>query len=82
VQTLAAYVIFLLVIMGIGVAIIFGAIFSLVAFAGIAWMKSRPGFRTCQRSISEGLARIAARIGNQLHVVQRVLRAPLFHTHR
>jgi len=82
VQTLAEYVIFLLVIAGIGVAIIFGAIFSLAAYAGIAWMKSRPGFRIWQRSISEESARTAARIANQLHVVQRVLRAPLFHTHR
>ena len=78
-QTLAAYVIFLLVITGIGLAIILGAIFSLVASTGLAWMKSRSGFRIWQSSISGGLTRAGACIQNELQVLKRV---PVFHAHR
>lgn len=78
-QTLAAYVIFLLFITGIGLAIIFAAIFSLVASTGLAWLKSRREFRIWQSSISGGLAHAGARIRNELLVLKRV---PVFHAHR
>jgi len=78
VQTLAAYVIFLVIITGIGLAIILAAVVSLVAFAAVTWIKSRLGFlgfRIWQSSISGGLARAGARIENELQALKQ---APLF----
>ena len=54
-QTLAAYLIFLLVVMVVGLAIVFGAIITLTAYEVMAWIKERPGFRRWQGKIVKAL---------------------------
>lgn len=70
-QTLAAYTIFLLVMVAVGLAIIFGAVFALAVYEGIASMKSRPAFHGWRHSFVEGLRNWG-----------RELSEPLFHAHR
>ena len=73
-QTLAAYTIFLLGMVAVGLAVIFGAVVSLVVYEGIASMKSRAVFNKWER------ARIF--IDDKLRQFSRELHAPLFHAHR
>ena len=70
-QTLAAYVMLLLVMVAVGLTIIFGAVVSLAIYEGIASMKSRPEFQAWQHSLPQGLRNLG-----------RELREPLFHAHR
>ena len=69
-QTLAAYVIFLLFMVAVGLAIIFGAVVALAVYEGIDSIKSRPEFRTWERSMLERVGRACLRIENHFHVAR------------
>ena len=76
-QTLAAYLIFLLVVVAVGLATILGAILTLASYEGIAWMKSRPEFRLWGRSLLEASAHARAYIENEFSILSRAIRTQL-----
>ena len=73
-QILAAYVMFLLVMVAVGLAIVFAAVVSLVIYEAMASMKSRAVFNNWQR------ARIF--IDNKFRKFRREISVPLFHAHQ
>lgn len=73
-QILAAYVMFLLVIVAVGLAIVFGAVVSLAIYEAMASMRSRAVLHNW-----EG-ARIF--IDNKFRKFRRELSVPLFHAHQ
>ena len=73
-QTLAAYVMFLLVMIAVGLAIIFGAVVSLAIYEAMASMRSRALFRNWER------ARVF--IDNKFRQFRREISVPLFHAHQ
>ena len=81
-QTLAAYFIFLLVVVAVGLATILGAIVTLAAYEGIAWMKSRPGFHRWKGVVLQALVLARARIGSGLHVVGQEIHVQLVHANQ
>ena len=73
-QTLAAYVMFLLVMVAVGLAIVFGAVVSLAIYEAVASMKSRAVLNNWER------ARIF--IDNKFRKFRREISASLFHAHQ
>jgi hypothetical protein len=76
-QTLAAYLIFLLVVVAVGLGTIVAAIATLVISEGIAWVKDRPGFRRWKSTVIEALIPGRARLEQQFHNLHRAIQAQL-----
>jgi hypothetical protein len=79
-QMLGAYVLFLLALAAVGLAIIFGAIVSVAAYEGIAWMRSQPQYHAWGHWVLEEFARGRIWIENEFQSLRRELRITLFHT--
>jgi hypothetical protein len=82
VQTLAAYIIFLLVAVAVGLGIIFSTILGLVTYEGIAWMKTRPKFRLWEHSVIDAFVRARPRIENEFAILGRAIRVHLGHANQ
>ena len=76
-QTLAAYLIFLLVVVAVGLATIVAVIAILAISEGIAWVKDRPGFRHWENTVMEALVPAGARIEREFHNLHRSIHAQL-----
>ena len=78
-QTLAAYSMFLLIIVAVGLAIIASVFIILAGYEGMAWMKSRPEFQLWQRTVAKALVRAGTRVENEFGILCRAihLQAPL-----
>ena len=81
-QTLAAYVIFLLVVVAVGLAVILSTIVFLAAYEGITWMKDYPGFRRWKTMIIEALVAVRARLKQEFHNLNRAIPVQLLHPSR
>jgi hypothetical protein len=80
-QTLAAYLIFLLVIVAIGLGIVFIAVVGLAAYQGMEWMKSSPAIRAFERSTFEMFLRGWNWMENELHFLREAVRVRLHAQH-
>jgi hypothetical protein len=80
-QTLAAYLIFLLVIVAVGLGIVFIAVMALAAYEGMEWMKSSPAFRVFERSAFEIVSRGRSWIERELHGLREAVRVRLHVQH-
>lgn len=82
-QTLGAYLIFLLVFGAVGLAIIVSAMITLAISEGIAWMKSRSEFRLWERSVisfsKQGRTRANA---SSIDALCQAIRVQLFHVNQ
>ena len=74
-QILAAYLIFLLVVVAVGLATIVAAIAVLLISGGIAWVIDRPGFCRLEKTIVEALAPARARIEQEFDNLHRAIHA-------
>lgn len=74
-QILAAYLIFLLIVVGVGLATIVAAIAALLISGGIAWVKDRPGFCRLEKTIIEALVPARARIEQEFDNIHRAIHA-------
>jgi hypothetical protein len=77
-QTLAAYLIFLLVVVAAGLATIVAAVAALAILEGIAWFKDHPVFRRWGSMVIKPLTPAGVRIEQEFHNLQRAIRAQLF----
>ena len=79
-QTLAAYLLFLLVVVAVGLLTIVGAIAALAISEGIAWVKDRPAFRRCESTVIGALISAGTRIEQQVHSLHQVIHGELVRT--
>ena len=79
-QTLGAYLIFLLVVAAVGLATVVAAIAGLAISVGIASVKDSPGFRRWERTAIETLIPIGVRIEQQFRSLHRPVRTQVVET--
>jgi hypothetical protein len=82
VQTLAAYLSFLLVVIVVGLGIIFGTIVGLLTYEGIAWMKSRQKLRFWERSVIGAFVLVRPGIEDAFGILGRSIRVQIFHVNQ
>ena len=80
-QTLAAYLLFLLVIVAVGLGIVVIALVSLAAYEGTEWVKSNRAFCSFQRSFFEMVSRGRSWMENELHILREAVRVRLHAQH-
>lgn len=78
-QTLGAYLIFLLVVAAVGLAIILSAVAVLMICEGLAWAQSRPEVRIWEHSVLDGLARAGVSLQNEFNVLRRAIHVGAHH---
>ncbi|HWF39528.1 MAG TPA: hypothetical protein VG322_13470 [Candidatus Acidoferrales bacterium] len=78
-QTLAAYVIFLLIVAAVGLAIIFGAILIVAIGEAVAWLQTLPALRRWEQSVLNATIRARTLIDKEFTGLRGNLHVPHFH---